>query len=80
MAAALLMTAAAVALSYRAAGDGPLLAAALGFCGILAAGSSAAYGVFSFFERETNTILAKICLGGAGILLVFWLAAVIAAL
>lgn len=72
-AAAYIFGAAAIVLSYMAQGDAPMVAAALCFCSILTSISSIVYGVFSFFEKEKNYILARICLGAAGIILFFWL-------
>lgn len=69
----------AVALSYRNQGDAPLVAAALGLCSIIAGCSSIAYGIFSFFEKEKNYILAKICLVASGIGIGFWLVVIVAA-
>lgn len=69
----------AVYLSYQNQGDAPMTAAALGLCSILTALSSIAYGVFSFFEKEKNYILAKICLVLAGIAMCFWLVVIVAA-
>lgn len=70
----------AVGLSYQAQGNAPLVAAALGFCSILSSISSLAYGSFSFFEKEKNYLLAKICLLGAGIVTFFWFVVIVAAL
>lgn len=63
----------AIGLSYQAQGDAPMVAAALCLCSILTSISSIVYGVFSFFEKEKNYLLAKICLGASGIALFFWL-------
>lgn len=69
----------AVMLSYQHQGDAPLVAAALGLCSILAGCSAIAYGIFSFFEKEKNYILAKICLVASGIGIGFWLVVIVAA-
>lgn len=69
----------AVALSYQNQGNAPLVAAALGFCSILVGGSAIAYGIFSFFEKEKNYLLAKISLVIAGIGIGFWLVVIVAA-
>ncbi|MBQ7795039.1 MAG: hypothetical protein IJ374_00550 [Lachnospiraceae bacterium] len=70
---------AAIPLSYQSQGDAPLTAAALGLCCILTAASSIAYGIFSFFEKEKNYVLAKVSLVLAGITMVFWLLVIVAA-
>ena len=70
---------AAVGLSYQNQGDAPLMAAALGLCSIVTALSSIVYGVFSFFEKEKNYILAKVCLVFAGMAMCFWLVVIFAA-
>ena len=54
-------------------GNAPLTAAALGFSSILTAVSAIAYGVFSFFEKEKNYLLAKISLTAAGVMVFIWL-------
>lgn len=69
----------AVMLSYNSQGNGPLSAAALGLCSILTAISSIAYGIFSFFEKEKNYLLAKICLVFAGVIMCFWIVVIFAA-
>lgn len=79
-AAAYFFAAVGIGLSYHAQGNAPLVAAALGFCSILTSISSLVYGVFSFFEKEKNYLLAKICLVAAGIVVFFWLVIVVAAL
>ncbi len=79
-AAALIFGAAALALGYMTGGNAPLVAAALGFCSILTAVSSMAYGLFSFFEREKNYVLARASLIVSGILAVLWLAVIFTAL
>ncbi len=70
---------AAVALSYQSVGDAPLTAAALGLCSIVTVVSSIVYGIFSFFEKEKNYLLAKICLVFAGVAVCFWLVVIVAA-
>ena len=72
-AAALLFAAASIGLSYYAQGNAPLNAAALGLCSILTAVSSIVYGIFSFFEKDKNYVLAKISLAAAGILVFAWI-------
>lgn len=79
-AAALIFAAAAVGLAYYAQGNAPLPAAALGFCSILTAASSVAYGIFALFEKKKNYLLAKVCLGADGLLLLAWLATILLAL
>lgn len=69
----------AVALAYQSMGDAPMTAAALGLCSIVTTISSVIYGIFSFFEKEKNYILAKVCLVFAGIAVCFWLVVVAAA-
>ena len=68
-----ILAAAAVSLSYMSQGNAPLTAAALGFSSILTAVSAIAYGVFSFFEKEKNYLLAKISLTAAGVMVFIWL-------
>ena len=63
----------AIGIACHAQGDAPHYAAALGFCSLLTAGAAAAYGIFSFFEKEKNYLLAKICLGCSGTLMFCWL-------
>lgn len=72
-AASLLFGAAAVFISYHTQGNAPLYAAALGLCSILTAVSSVVYGIFSFFEKDKNYLLAKIGLGAAGSMVLAWL-------
>ena len=69
----------AVALSYQSMGDAPMTAAALGLCSIVTTISSIVYGIFSFFEKEKNYILAKVCLVFAGVAVCFWLVVLVAA-
>ena len=69
----------AVALSYQNQGNAPLTASALGLCSIVTAISAIAYGIFSFFEKEKNYILAKVCLVLAGMAMCFWLVVIVAA-
>ena len=69
----------AVALSYQSMGAAPMTAAALGLCSIVTTISSIVYGIFSFFEKEKNYILAKVCLVFAGVAVCFWLVVVVAA-
>ena len=76
---AYLAAAAAIGLSYHAQGNAPLSAAAFGFCSILTSVSSVVYGIFSFFEKEKNYLLAKICLVAAGIVAFFWLVVILIA-
>ncbi len=76
--AAYLFAVAGIALSYRAQGNAPMTAAALGLCSIVTVVSSLVYGGFSFSEKEKNYLLAKISLVAAGLLAFFW-AVVIAA-
>ena len=80
MIAAYIFAIVSVALSYQAQGNAPMISAALGLCSIITAISSLVYGVFSFFEKEKNYILARICLIAAGILAFFWLVIMIVAL
>lgn len=70
---------AAVMLSYQSQGDAPMTAAALGLCSIVTTVSAIVYGVFSFFEKEKNYLLAKVCLVFAGIAVCFWLVVIVAA-
>lgn len=79
-AAAYFFAAVGIGLSYQAQGNAPLVASALALCSILTSISSLAYGAFSFFEKEKNYLLAKICLVAAGILVFFWLVIIVAAL
>lgn len=69
----------AVALSYQSMGDAPMTAAALGLCSIVTTISAIVYGIFSFFEKEKNYILAKVCLVFAGVAVCFWLVVLVAA-
>lgn len=69
----------AIALSYRSQGNAPLSASAFGLSSILTAISSIAYGIFSFFEKEKNYILAKVCLVFAGVAMCFWMVVIVAA-
>ncbi len=69
----------AVAMAYHNQGNAPMLAAALGLCSIVTGVSSIVYGVFSFFEKDKNLLLAKICLVLAGLALCFWLVVIVAA-
>lgn len=80
MIAAYIFAIVSVALSYQAQGNAPMISAALGLCSIITAISSLVYGVFSFFEKEKNYILARICLIAAGILVFFWLVIMIVSL
>lgn len=75
-----LLAVAAIVLSYFAQGNAPLTAAAFGFCSILTSVSSGVYGIFSFFEKEKNYLLAKICLVAVGIVVFFWLVVILIAL
>ena len=79
IAAAYVFGTAAVVLSYQNMGDAPLNAAAFGLCSIVTTVSSIVYGIFSFFEKEKNYLLAKVCLVFAGIAMCFWLVVVVAA-
>ena len=67
-----------VFLSYQNQGDAPLNAAALALCSIVTILSAIAYGIFSFFEKEKNYVLAKISLVLAGIAMCFWLVVIVA--
>ena len=69
----------AIALSYQSQGNASLNAAALGLCSIVTAVSSIAYGIFSFFEKEKNYVLAKVSLVLAGMAMCFWLVVLVAA-
>jgi len=69
----------AVFLSYQNMGDAPMTAAALGLCSIVTTVSSIVYGIFSFFEKEKNYLLAKVCLVFAGVAVCFWLVIIVAA-
>lgn len=79
-AASLLFCLAAIGLAYHTQGNAPLSAAALGFCSILTAVASLAYGIFAFFEKDKNYLLAKISLLGAGVLIFIWLIIIVIAL
>ena len=68
-----------IVLSYQHQGDAPLNASALGLCSVVTGISAIVYGVFSFFEKEKNYILAKISLVFAGMIMCFWLVAIVAA-
>ena len=65
--------------SYRTQGNAPLNAAAFALCSMVTTGSAIAYGVFSFFEKEKNYRIAKLCLAAAGVLMLFWAAVIILA-
>lgn len=69
----LVLTVASVGISYYTRGNVPLSVAALGFCGILTGVISLMYGIFSFFEKEKNYLLAKISLAAAGMVLFVWI-------
>lgn len=69
----LIMAVAAVWMSYRMQGSAPLSAAALGLCSMLTAVSALIYGIFSFFEKDKNYLLAKISLAVSGVLILGWL-------
>lgn len=68
---------AALAMAVCLQGNATLTAAALGFCSIITALSSIAYGIFSFFEKEKNYLLAKVSLVTAGIELFVWLVVIV---
>lgn len=68
----LIMAVAAVWMSYRMQGSAPLSAAALGLCSMLTAVSALIYGIFSFFEKDKNYLLAKISLAVSGVLILGW--------
>lgn len=72
-AASLIMAVAAVWMSYRMRGNAPLNVAALGLCSMVTAMSALVYGIFSFFEKDKNYLLAKISLSVAGVLILGWL-------
>ena len=72
-AAALLFAAAAIGMSCYMQGKAPLNAGALGLCSMITAVSSIVYGIFSFFEKDKNYLLAKISLAAAGFLILVWL-------
>ena len=80
VAASYIFAAVSVFLSYQAQGNAPMVSAALGLCSILTAISSIVYGVFSFFEKDKNYILARICLVAAGIAAFFWLVIIVVSL
>lgn len=67
------LTCAVAAVSYRTRGNVPLVMAAVGFSGILAAVVSVVYGILSFSEKEKNYVLAKISLVGSGLVLMIWI-------
>lgn len=68
-----------VGLSYQAQGNAPLSAAAFGLCSMISSVSAVVYGVFSFFERDKNYLLAKISLAAAGLAVFFWVVVMVAA-
>lgn len=69
----LILAVAAVGLSYYMQGNAPLNAGAMGLCSMIMAISSIVYGIFSFFEKEKNYLLAKISLMVSGVLVLVWL-------
>lgn len=75
-----LLGAAAIGLACYTRGNVPLNGAALGFCSILTALCSLVYGIFSFFEKEKNYLLAKISLFAAGVLIFVWLVIIVIAI
>jgi len=80
VAAAYVFAAASLILSYQSQGNAPMVSAAFGLCSIVTAISAIVYGVFSFFEKDKNYLLARICLVAAGIAAFFWLVIVIVSL
>lgn len=78
--AALVFFAAAVGYGYYARGNAPLTAAGLGISSIVTGGSALGYGIASFFEKEKNYLLAKICTAAAGTLEFVWLVMIVIAL
>lgn len=78
-AAAYLLAIVSLGLSYQTQGDAPLSAAAFALSSMLTSISSIVYGIFSFFEKEKNYLLAKICFVLAGIMVFFWMIVMIAA-
>ena len=72
-AAALLLAAASLYLSVRAAGQGGANTGALGFSSIVACGFCIRWGIRSFGEKEKNYILAKIGTLAAIVMLIVWL-------
>lgn len=75
-----LLGAAAIGLAFYTGGNAPLTGAALGFCSILTALFSLLYGIFSFFEKGKNYLLAKISLFAAGALIFVWLVIIVIAI
>ncbi|MCD7908621.1 MAG: hypothetical protein LUH04_13260 [Clostridium sp.] len=67
-------------LSVRSAGQGDLVTGALGFSSIAAAIMGIWFGLISFMEKEKNYILAKIGVGIALVVIIFWLMVLVVAL
>lgn len=69
-----------IGISYYTQGNAPSNAAALGLCSIVTTIASIVYGIFSFFEKEKNYLIAKICLAAAGLAFLFWIFVIILAI
>ena len=66
--------------SVRNAGQAGLVTGALGFSSIVAAVMGIWVGFISFMEKEKNYILAKIGVGIALVVIIFWLMVLVVAL
>ncbi len=78
--AAWIFTITAMAAAYRTAGDAPIWAAALGFCGIVMIFGSILFGIFSLREKDKNYILAKTGIAVSCVAGLVWIIVFIAAL
>ncbi len=78
--AAWIFTIAAMSVACMTAGDAPIWAAALGFCGIVLIFGSILFGVFSLREKDKNYILAKTGMAAACVAGLVWIIVLIAAL
>lgn len=76
----MLLTTSTMILSVRNAGQGGLITGALGFSSIIAAVMGIWFGLISFMEKEKNYILAKIGVGIALVVVIFWLMVLVVAL
>lgn len=76
-AASSICTGISLGMSVRAQGSGGIEVASWAVWGIVNAAFSLWYGLLSFMEKEKNYILTKIGMGLSGILLVFWICALV---
>lgn len=76
----MLLATGSMILSVRNAGQGGLITGALGFSSIAAAVMGIWFGLISFMEKEKNYILAKIGVGIALVVVIFWIMVLVVAL